>query len=239
MTNPQNNFAPYAAKAIIEHGFDIDHLDIWITFRLPMKICSDPLDNPTVFDIKPANENWLVKIDTVETPITSSAWLDEYTMHLTIDEVVTQPTDLTVSYIAPSPLLITIWSKQWEPWVDIVSTDKYSKLWSTGMIILWSGSIVTIPTGWNLCDGTNGTPNLLDKFIVAAGNTYEVDATGGAVNHTHAATQAGHSHYQSGGNGIASGSGWSNAHTTVTPAITVPNATNLPPYYALAYIMKL
>lgn len=50
----------------------------------------------------------------------------------------------------------------------------------TGAILMWSGSIASIPTGWALCDGTNGTPNLQDRFIVGAGNTYAVDATGGA-----------------------------------------------------------
>lgn len=50
-----------------------------------------------------------------------------------------------------------------------------------GGIIMWSGAIATIPTGWALCDGTNGTPNLLDRFIVGAGSVnYNPGATGGA-----------------------------------------------------------
>lgn len=50
-----------------------------------------------------------------------------------------------------------------------------------GGIIMWSGTIATIPTGWALCDGTNGTPNLLDRFIVGAGSVnYNPGATGGA-----------------------------------------------------------
>ena len=48
-------------------------------------------------------------------------------------------------------------------------------------IIMWSGSIATIPAGWFLCDGTNGTPNLRDRFIVGAGTTYAVGAMGGAA----------------------------------------------------------
>jgi hypothetical protein len=52
---------------------------------------------------------------------------------------------------------------------------------SVGMIMLWSGSIGTIPTGWHLCDGTAGTPNLRDRFIVGAGSAYAVGATGGAT----------------------------------------------------------
>ena len=38
----------------------------------------------------------------------------------------------------------------------------------TGMIVMWSGTIANIPTGWALCDGNNSTPNLTDKFIVGA-----------------------------------------------------------------------
>jgi microcystin-dependent protein len=49
-----------------------------------------------------------------------------------------------------------------------------------GVILLWSGSIASIPSGWNLCDGTNGTPDLRNRFIVGAGDTYAVGATGGA-----------------------------------------------------------
>ena len=50
-----------------------------------------------------------------------------------------------------------------------------------GGIIIWSGSAAAIPTGWLLCNGTSGTPNLMDRFIVGAGSTYAVGATGGAA----------------------------------------------------------
>jgi hypothetical protein len=73
-----------------------------------------------------------------------------------------------------------------------------------GGIILWSGAVSAIPATWQLCDGTNGTPNLRDRFIVGAGSTYAVGATGGSANatlpsHTHTATNtisnAAHQHY--------------------------------------------
>ena len=71
----------------------------------------------------------------------------------------------------------------------------------SGGIILWSGSTGSVPSGWYLCDGTNGTPDLRNSFIVGAGNTYAVGATGGTadaivVSHTHAATvtDSGHNH---------------------------------------------
>jgi len=41
-----------------------------------------------------------------------------------------------------------------------------------GIICLWHGSVATIPNGWRLCDGTEGTPDLQDKFIIGAGNTF-------------------------------------------------------------------
>jgi microcystin-dependent protein len=49
-----------------------------------------------------------------------------------------------------------------------------------GVIVMWSGSIASIPVGWLLCDGTNSTPDLRNRFIVGAGSTYAVNATGGA-----------------------------------------------------------
>lgn len=58
-----------------------------------------------------------------------------------------------------------------------------------GGIILWSGAIADIPESWALCDGDNGTPDLRNSFIVAAGDTYAVDDTGGEdssdLSHTH------------------------------------------------------
>jgi len=50
----------------------------------------------------------------------------------------------------------------------------------SGVITLWSGSTGSIPSGWVICDGTNSTPDLRDRFVVGAGNTYAVAATGGA-----------------------------------------------------------
>ncbi|MFI3272916.1 MAG: hypothetical protein R3Y11_12600 [Pseudomonadota bacterium] len=51
----------------------------------------------------------------------------------------------------------------------------------TGVIVMWSGSTDTIPDGWALCDGTNDTPDLRDRFIMGAGSTYAVGATGGST----------------------------------------------------------
>lgn len=61
----------------------------------------------------------------------------------------------------------------------------------SGLISMWHGTIANIPAGWILCDGGNGTPNLLAKFVegVAAADT-DPGTTGGAT----AKTTAGHVH---------------------------------------------
>ena len=53
-----------------------------------------------------------------------------------------------------------------------------------GGIILWSGAQNAIPTNWNLCDGTNGTPDLRGQFVIGAGGSYNVGNTGGESEHT-------------------------------------------------------
>lgn len=136
----------------------------------------------------------------------------------------------------------------------------------SGVILIWSGSSAAIPAGWLLCNGTNGTPDLRNRFVVGAGSTYSVGNTGGSadavvVSHTHTATvtDPGHTHSINnstnvlralgGQNGSNSGSNWRNdtiSNNTATTGITVSNSTegvsgtnkNLPPYYALCYIMK-
>jgi hypothetical protein len=146
----------------------------------------------------------------------------------------------------------------------------------TGGIIIWSGAANAIPTGWVLCNGSNSTPDLRNRFVVGAGSTYAVAATGGSadaivVSHTHTATStvtdAGHLHELSTFFGQGDGGGqtyqvpFSNQDGTVNPSpninyntttsttgitVATTNAStgasgtnaNLPPYYALCYIMK-
>lgn len=49
-----------------------------------------------------------------------------------------------------------------------------------GSILIWSGSQDNIPSGWALCDGTNGTPDLRDRFVLGAGNAHTIGETGGS-----------------------------------------------------------
>ena len=180
-------------------------------------------------------------------------------------------------------------------WGNAVIPDAFS----TGMIIMWNGTPSNIPTGWALCNGANGTPNLTDKFIVGAGNTYPVGGTGGTkdatlVSHSHTITSSsandgnhshsisgsadgagGHSHtYDQRGTMTAQVSGYSGSiggsSTTSKTTSSIGNHThslsgstnstgnhkhtitstcssngssatnkNLPPYFALCYIMRL
>jgi hypothetical protein len=82
-------------------------------------------------------------------------------------------------------------------------TPTWAASFVTGMIIMWSGTIATIPTGWLLCNGSSSTPDLRNRFIIGAfsddSGTAKTTVTGSAtqtggtkdaivVSHTHTAT---------------------------------------------------
>lgn len=108
-----------------------------------------------------------------------------------------------------------------------------------GMIIEWYGSIASIPSGFALCDGNNGTPDLRNRMVIGAGDTYAVGASGGTLTHTHTVNQPGHSHNLDAGDVVGAGADMSDTTTLVDPAITCTTDNHLNPYHALAYIMKL
>ncbi|UJR29428.1 hypothetical protein I4U23_010640 [Adineta vaga] len=47
----------------------------------------------------------------------------------------------------------------------------------TGVIMLWSGSLATVPLGWAVCDGTQGTPDLRNRFIIGSGTGAQYSPT--------------------------------------------------------------
>ena len=165
---------------------------------------------------------------------------------------------LTGTPTAPTPSVSTYTTQ-------LASTAFVHDVLPKGVIMLWSGSTASIPFGWALCNGSSSTPDLRDRFVVGAGSTYAVAATGGTadavvVSHTHTATSTvtdpGHVHNSMGNvggssTGISATDGdnalnypTSSAVTGVTVATTVATTgvsgtnQNLPPYYALCYIMK-
>ena len=119
-----------------------------------------------------------------------------------------------------------------------------------GAIVMWSGTVASIPSGWALCDGTNGTPDLRDRFVVGArqdsGGKAQTNITGaltqsgGNVYHTHA--YSGKTDNDSGGNNTKGGSDTNRAyepHTHTYSGTTSNSTTVAVPYYALCFIMKI
>ncbi|MDR1739565.1 MAG: hypothetical protein LBR45_02265 [Bacteroidales bacterium] len=131
-----------------------------------------------------------------------------------------------------------------------------------GGIILWSGSVTSLPNGWKLCDGTNGTPDLRGTFVVGYDNgkaDYNgIGKKGGAEtvtlnvnqmpNHNH---KIGEGWYNNAANNSAAGkvvayqrhsNMGNNAHVADMFAASAGGGTaheNRPPYYVLAYIMRI
>ena len=107
------------------------------------------------------------------------------------------------------------------------------------LIAIWRGAIIDIPANWQLCDGSNGTPDLRDKFIIGSQKTYEVGDTGGNANHTHGFTTDGHKHSFKEGTQINSGFIINIESATTICTGTTDAANNAPPYYSLAFMMRM
>jgi hypothetical protein len=178
------------------------------------------------------------------------------TASLTANNIILGNGTSAVSFVAPGSAGNLLTSNG-TTWVSTAAPTSFV----SGMIILWSGSSASIPSGWLLCDGTSSTPDLRNRFIVGAGSTYAVGGTGGSadaivVSHTHTATvtDPGHSHTiaitpitdSGNGNPPRMTNSGSTSTDTATTGISVGISTtgssgtnaNLPPYYALCYIMK-
>ena len=124
--------------------------------------------------------------------------------------------------------------------------EKGSELIPRGAIIMWTGSAA--PGGWALCNGGNGTPDLRDRFIVGAGSGYGVGATGGTnevvlsvaqiPSHTHTYSFLNEGYHRcDNDNEQRCSPDWTGGNTGATGGGAAHE--NRPPYYALAYIMKL
>lgn len=139
----------------------------------------------------------------------------------------------------------------------------------TGMILMWSGAADKIPAGWALCNGTNTTPDLRDRFLVGAGSAYEVGTTGGLKevtlteeqmpSHNHGVDDPGHTHsiemrdsssdvdpsslplYARNNINDENRKGTNSAKTGISILSKGGGKAheNRPPYYALCFIMKV
>jgi hypothetical protein len=138
-----------------------------------------------------------------------------------------------------------------------------------GTVAMWSGPVASIPAGWALCDGNNGTPNLVDRFIIGAGQgggAPDPGNTGGSPAHTHNASSsvslaeagehthgvpaAWYSNTASSGGGVTVVDRWgqdvktartqgAGNHThQASASVSVQAASNLPPWFALCFIVK-
>jgi hypothetical protein len=115
----------------------------------------------------------------------------------------------------------------------------------SGSIIMWSGTIATIPSGWAFCNGTNGTPDLRNRFVVSAQSddagaaktnlTGSLTVSGGSISHTHVIPSLSLALTASDLiNSDPAGDYSASTEVGVTDSTSAPQ-----PYYALAFIMKL
>lgn len=127
-----------------------------------------------------------------------------------------------------------------------------SRVLPFGLISIFVGAVVDIPAGWQLCDGTNGTPDLRNNFIRGAGSTFNVDETGGSeTTGSHVLSIAelpSHTHTTPSGTQTTRAEPGDNGPTGVNPASVTGSTggggghthpSTVPPFYALAFIMKL
>jgi microcystin-dependent protein len=184
---------------------------------------------------------------------------------------VTGTTTLTGVTAAPTP-------SNTDDSTKIATTAFVRDIIPSGVIVMWSGTIATIPSGWLLCDGSNSTPDLRNRFIIGAnaddGGAAKTSVTGSAtqsggskdaivVSHTHSITDPGHTHTPTSTNNFVtntfSGDGQIDSSRITGPiemnltksesasnttGITINSSgssgtnANLPPYFALCFIMK-
>jgi hypothetical protein len=119
-----------------------------------------------------------------------------------------------------------------------------------GSIVMWSGAVTNLPSGWTLCDGSNGTPNLSDRFVMGFNPGIPANAigqTGGTTNHTHDVDIGSFSTGATGPtaavvapfNGDVNWFTESHSHTVNPPNTTSTPTSHIPPYIRLGFIMKL
>lgn len=105
--------------------------------------------------------------------------------------------------------------------------------------MLWYGLVANIPSGWHLCNGNMGTPDLMNNLTIGAGDTYDPDDTGGSATHRHTELYPAHNHILHSGSDIGSGSDWKSSVENQFAFFHTDFSDGRPPFKALCYIMKI
>ena len=126
--------------------------------------------------------------------------------------------------------------------LDVAGTMTAEKLVGEGaavrnMIVMWSGAIGDIPRGWGLCDGRNGTPDLRRRFILGIASDSE-GRTGGSRSHSHT-TSRGDNRTRDAIVDVAAAGKRRDNYSDEIHTHSVSTSDHLPPFYKLAFIMKL
>lgn len=250
-----------SAKAV--YDLMLANKDVGINMEVVDSLPTENIDSKTIYLVKTdaegayemyvyVNEEWR-QVGSTEVDLSNYATKDELNLKADKTSIPTKVSQLTndSSYATTSQI----------PDVSnfATKTEVSSNSIPSGLICMWSGS--TVPTGWSLCNGSNGTPDLRDRFIVGSGSSYSIGAKGGSntvtlttaqmPSHTHIVNvEETHSAYNDSGNkyiavqgGTANlkGMGEPNDPFTIVSDATGSGQAheNRPPYYALAFIMKL
>lgn len=108
---------------------------------------------------------------------------------------------------------------------------------AVGSIMLWQGSIESIPSSWSLCDGTHGTPDLRDRFLYGNSVGSPPEVTGGTQTHDHSFTSDGHTHSLGAGPDVSAGAFADKDTDSKTFTGDTLASNHLPLYFSLCYIM--
>lgn len=114
--------------------------------------------------------------------------------------------------------------------------ERISPQFQIGMYMVWDLAVGAIPAGWQAADGTNGTRDLRNRFVVGAGSTYTDGDVGGTTTHTH--TVSGTTAQSGGATPVVSAAGVNVSPSNHTHAYSTTSASagTLPPYMALTWI---
>ena len=260
-----------SAKAV--YDLVLANKDVGINMEVVDSLPTENIDSKTIYLVKTnaentyemyvyANGEWR-QVGNTEVDLSNYATKDELNLKADKTSIPTSVSQLTndknfatVSQIPDVSNFATV--SQIPNVSNFVTRDELnsSAAIPTGLICMWSGT--TVPTGWALCNGTNGTPDLRDRFIVGSGNSYATGTTGGSntvtlttaqmPSHSHSITLAagkyGHAYgkqdviYEK---AITEGEYWN--YESFKPSTNATGSgsahENRPPYYALAFIMKL